>query len=349
MAFEQPATIRKILDIIASRPNLSAAARACGIKERTLFDWLAKADAGDQKFFTRWPADEDDSTAPLISFVDAVSLARKRNVLLFEHQIRDQAMHGRERLVVVDGAQKYQQDEQWIGVDDKTMIALGFEPPEWWRLKRDEFKRPIPMTIIDPPAAHLQIKAAASLMPATWGDRQHIVADVRHSGGVVVVGQKSVQRMLQQRRPPKEGQDEISATLEHLDTLPDTEMVRDMRRQLNERRMRGPTKPTHPVFVGGRNDGPADDGTRPGASARPTAQPYRSPEERSEGVGRGPTAEQLSARGGASVMQHRNPVPQPTRIGADGYPEYDQGNANPSGHVAFDPQVPKVSKVTKMV
>jgi hypothetical protein len=171
--------MRTVLDIIAVKPALGPAAKAIGGAPGLLFEWLRQSSQGSEKTMVRWPNLESEP----IQFREAVNLARKYFIVMWESQIRDEVANGVPREIVHDGKLMFKEEEALINLTDKELADLGIRD----RWARDEDGNRIPATYREPASAHLKIRAAASLMPLAWGERRHISVDQNISGGVLVM------------------------------------------------------------------------------------------------------------------------------------------------------------------
>jgi hypothetical protein len=144
---------------------------------------VAKSNAGDPTFLTRWPHDEDDESAEQIQFVAAIAIARKRHVALFEAQLRNEVTNGIPRTVIDGGAVQYIRDPELVG--RQWLIDLLGLPDDYLRIDG----KVQPLVVYEAAPAHLKIHVSRGLMPGLYGDRSEV--SVRHSGGVQIIKRQS--------------------------------------------------------------------------------------------------------------------------------------------------------------
>ncbi len=180
--------MREFLSIVASRPSIRAAAALVGCTDVCIHVWIRRSRNGDPALLLDWPEGDEPR-----QFAEHMITARRMSLLQFESQIRDEVLNGRKRILRNAGTGQivYELDERFVGVSDADMKLCGFDPPEFYRIKRNADLTPIPAIVYDPAPAHLTIAAATKMIPG-MADVKHVHLD--HSvHGVVRVGAQPVQ------------------------------------------------------------------------------------------------------------------------------------------------------------
>jgi hypothetical protein len=289
--------LKRVLDSIASKPNLARAMRLLGASESTIFRWLKRSAASDPDFLVSWPEGE-----PPRQFVELVALARRYWSVKWEAQLRDELSSGIPRTVIHDGQIQYVEMDP---IKHRDLVALGiWDADDIW--ERDSKGNRIPLVVHDAAPAHLKIRGADHLLG--WSETKRLDVSQRISGGVLVI-----------KRPNNgdEGENE-------------SELVRDLRRRLADLEANGPKHShpeTKPVPVGHPSDEPRTDPLPPAHGARPNVSnktlppaPYVRADDRAEGMGSAPlSAEAMALKGGFQVSGDQ-PTRRPGVLGRDGYP-----------------------------
>jgi hypothetical protein len=290
--------LKRVLDSIASKPNLARAMRAIGASESTIFRWLKRSAAGDPDFLVSWPEGE-----PPRQFVELVALARRYWSVKWEGQLRDELSEGIPRTVIHDGAIQYRKMDPR---KYKEWLALGLVD-EGDDFERDKHGQRIPLVVYDAAPAHLKIRGADHLLG--WSETKKL--DVQQRVGGVLIMKRS------------NSSDENESAL-----------VRDLRQRLADLEANGPKHShpeTKPVPVGRSSDEPRTDPLPPAPGARPmpnnkrlpapAATPFTKMDDRAEGVGSAPlSAEQMAKVGGFRVAGDTPRVGPQTFDPRTGYP-----------------------------
>jgi hypothetical protein len=182
--------LRRVLDQITSRPALGPAMRSIGASEKQIFTWLKRSNAGDPDFLIDWPEGDEP-----IQFVEAVALARKRHVALFEAQLRNEVTEGIPEVQIKDGAIVWELDRKWVGVSDDIMKLCGLDPV-YHRYRRDKDGNAIPLVLATAAPAHLKIHVSRGLMPNLYGDHRTLDINAHHGGAVQVIHRRPVQQQV---------------------------------------------------------------------------------------------------------------------------------------------------------
>jgi hypothetical protein len=287
--------LKRVLDSIASKPNLARAMRAIGASESTIFRWLKRSAAGDPDFLVSWPEGE-----PPRQFVELVALARRYWSVKWEAQLRDELSQGIPRTVIHDGAIQYRKMdprkyEEWLA------LGLVDEGDDW---ERDKHGQRIPLVVYDAAPAHLKIRGADHLLG--WSETKKLDVSQRISGGVLVM-----------KRPNSSDENE-------------SELVRDLRRRLADLEANGPKNPSPraPVPVGRPSDEPRTDPLPPAHGARPMPNnkslpapaPYVRADDRAERMGSAPLSAEAMAQKGGFRVSGDTPRVNPQRMSGEGYP-----------------------------
>ena len=175
--------MREFLSIVASRPNIKNAANVIGCTDVTIFNWIKRSRNGDPALLLDWPEGDEPC-----QFAEHMITARRMSLLQFESQIREEVLIGRKRILRNAGTGQivYELDERFVGVSDEDMKLCGFDPPPFYRIKRNADLTPVPAVVYDPAPAHLTIAAATKMIPG-MADVKHVHLD--HAvHGVVRVG-----------------------------------------------------------------------------------------------------------------------------------------------------------------
>jgi hypothetical protein len=153
--------LTKILDLLPSRPNWSKTMASIGAHERLAFNWgarSAKAEKDDDRaspFFLEWNGSWD-------FWHRHAARARIQNIALYEAQLRDEAMNGRETVVLgPDQKPVWRERAEYIGKSDEwIMISEGCSEADvkWHRLEHDAKGRPLPLTKIEYPPAPVRLR-----------------------------------------------------------------------------------------------------------------------------------------------------------------------------------------------
>lgn len=163
-----PTTLRNIVKWANQMPVIRVICERARIHRSSLAYWVKKSEAGDPGF----DVTIDGETRRFHEwFHDAMNDAVDR----IEEAAFKLAGGTHKEVLVFKGRVQYQ--------EDPDLVALGFEGSEAWL--RDENGRPIPETIdkLDPDMTRFILKAHR---PEKYVATQKI--DVKHSGGVLVVG-----------------------------------------------------------------------------------------------------------------------------------------------------------------
>jgi hypothetical protein len=282
--------LKRVLDSIASKPNLARAMRAIGASESTIFRWLKRSAAGDPDFLVSWPEGE-----PPRQFVELVALARRYWSVKWEAQLRDELSEGIPRTVIHDGEIQYRkmdprQYQEWLA------LGLVDEGDDW---ERDKHGRRIPLVVYDAAPAHLKIRGADHLLG--WSETKKLDVQQR-VGGVLVI------------KRPNNTPDES-----------ESELVRDLRRRLADLEANGPKNPSPraPVPVGRPSDEPRNDppahGARPMPDNRTLPAPaYVRADDRAEGNGAAPLDQKAMAQRGGFRISGDTPQKPTVVMGPNG-------------------------------
>jgi hypothetical protein len=174
--------MRAVLDRLVAHPEITAAMRACGCTERLFWLWMAESNKQtNERFRFEWGGE-------VRWFFEHFRIAQKRNIILLEGYLRETIQLGQKRQVVTDGKIAY--------AHDPKLLADALDPDLWEML---HWPRPITDTyargeagellreyVIEPPAAHLQIRGAQAYLPNLWGDRKTVDLNAKTSGVLVI-------------------------------------------------------------------------------------------------------------------------------------------------------------------
>jgi hypothetical protein len=259
-----------VLQRVTENPKLAPAMRSIGASGGLIWNWLRRSAAGAPELLVHWP-DED---AEPIQFVEAMKIARKMHLIAMDATIREEVDRGIPKVVIYEGKIMWQEDESLSKYTDQQIQDLyevgGVDYPD--RYKRDANGERIPLTVYESAPAALRVHAIKSLMGRTYNPSEFKETTVQQS--VVVIGGS---------KPTSEGE---------------SDLVRDLRQRVLELEMRGGAehpKPTLPVVTGLA--------TKSAVGLPAMSKQFRSDDEKREGVGAGPTAEQIAAAGGYSVRR----------------------------------------------
>jgi hypothetical protein len=323
-----PETLKAMLEFASSNPpNYAATARHAEISESTFWGWISvsrkheRDRITDSPYLLVWP----DGAEP--DYFHRLILERCRSLykLKLDASLRSEVMPVDQGGGVVEfvyddkGAPIYEPDPKFENLSDEDMAVLGYAKID--RYLKGPDGMPKQRTKKTPAAAHQKIHVSRAIIPEVYGDHRHVHLDgnVTHSARVM-----STRPQLAALPPPQnesgeaeneqtalaaasaenENETELGRTLKHLDELPQTPMVQNMRAHLLALVANG-GKPQHPhpqgaVFVGRPEDEPATERHAPNVS--------RSPESRREGIGPGLSTEQRAAlHGGGMRMSGDHP------------------------------------------
>ena len=157
MAMHQRTTLnlQRLCDILVTRPSWRVAMAAIGLGETSAFKWRSQSikaqkenDTSSQMFF-EWRGTYD-------YFHCHAGRARMENIILYEAQIRDQALNGIETPVLgPDQRPIYAEDPDLIDVSDEALWNLCGRRN---RYLRDAKGRPVPLTKIEQLPAPLRLR-----------------------------------------------------------------------------------------------------------------------------------------------------------------------------------------------
>lgn len=175
-------TFTAICDALCVDPSLTRACKINGVNVASAFRWLR--DCVDHPELYTFEYGEYG----VLTFSEAVRLAQKIQNTLLISEMRSRARFGFREQVVFGGKLQYADNPKFVGWTDDEMTALGFDPRRD-RILFDKSGLPVPLTVQRQPSDQLQIAVAKVYGGDEWraADRREI--DVRHSGGVMVVGQ----------------------------------------------------------------------------------------------------------------------------------------------------------------
>ena len=166
--------IPNFLDTLAVCPNVTAAAKSCGLSHGVVYHWLVRSRAGD-------------AALQGISWMGVVAAfhihwdnATKLAASAIEKAAVDRALRGTMVPVFKDGKRVWEEDERLSIYSDKQIAdayALGaLDWPD--KFKRDENGDRVQVTMWLKPTDQLVIKMLESHQPRRYGARQTI--DVQH-------------------------------------------------------------------------------------------------------------------------------------------------------------------------
>jgi hypothetical protein len=213
--------LRRFLDHLVVKPNLTHCGLAIGIAEPTTFSWISKSQRAPNEWMIDWPEGE-----PPLPFHQQILVARKKNVALYEHQIRDEIRNGIPEVVVYNGELAYQRDPELVG--RPWLVEMLGLPDDLLRIDG----RVVPLVINRAAPAHLKIFAGKGLLPAIYGDHSTVDfrAQVQHT--VLRIGNKQPKTI--DTAPPQ--QIEHQHVDEYAPHPDDTPLQADLKRRARELR-----------------------------------------------------------------------------------------------------------------
>jgi hypothetical protein len=190
----------KILDMLVERPTWAVAMRSIGASERQAYEWRAKsiaaAKANDTSspFYIQWRGAGD-------FWHNHAGRARSEQLISYEAQIRDQAQHGVEEVVL--GPMQtpiYRENPRYLHRDDDFIrLSEGLDagaPVTWFRYEHDASGHPIPLTKITQLPAPLR-RAVLAQIPSYKENTLDV--SVEHSGIVQI--SPAMERLASEPRP----------------------------------------------------------------------------------------------------------------------------------------------------
>jgi hypothetical protein len=180
-------TLKAILDALTVNPVLADAMRRVNMHERSIFALLSRSKRGDERLIvTGWPDPEDPTP---IAFHDACALAMKMHVLKIRQIIARDVAEGTPRVLRdpsgrVIFKQDYKATAIWGGDVEAARTLGGLTDPFY---EHDENGARVPEVVYDVAPASLRIHAARSWISG-MNPSDRVENDVKHSGGVLVIG-----------------------------------------------------------------------------------------------------------------------------------------------------------------
>jgi len=158
--------IAKVLDALIVTPSWRKAMGKIGASEQLAFQWAAKSRNAElnqdrnSDFHLEWP----EESGIFDYFHRHYDRARAANISLYESHFRDESLNGREIPIIgPNGRQSFEEREEYIGRSDEfVMFSEGLEDTSevaFYRIKRDEKGRPVPLVRVEFPAATMRIKS----------------------------------------------------------------------------------------------------------------------------------------------------------------------------------------------
>lgn len=178
-------TFIKVANALCVDPSLTRACELANLHPVTGFRWLneSRNNPDDPRYLFEW------GEHGVISFFESVKLAQRIQSVLHISEMRSRARFGFKERVVFQGKLMYADNPKFVSWTDAEMIALGFDPVRD-RILYDDKGHPVPLEIVRQPSDTLSIQVAKIYGGPEWQQADRREIDVRHSGGVLVVGQQ---------------------------------------------------------------------------------------------------------------------------------------------------------------
>ena len=170
MSHQNPEAYTAICDAIVQWGSITDACarnRYRPIGVTTFFRWMAECRINPEKYTFQYGEFGE------MTFIEAVNLAFRMNVAVLESHVHKSALHGYDVPVIYQGEVRYKPDPAWIGVSDKDMMALGFNPKRD-RILFDKHGRPVPETEHREGSDMLKISVLKAKGGKAWQDRKEI-------------------------------------------------------------------------------------------------------------------------------------------------------------------------------
>lgn len=252
--------LRDVLDKYVEGKTWVVAMASVGRKEKTAFSWIYKSQRAEQlrqldsPFYLKWNSDDDVADDPDEKpdwyHNHLKSAARARRTIAYETILVNQAMYGVEE-IIRDGNGRivWQEDERFVGLSNpevEIMFGIPEGEVEFYRIKRDENKMPLPSVRVTHLPATLRSHVIRALMPTVFGDHQTV--DVNTQSRVIV----QHQFLKRPSAPSPQPEAALPAPVRV-----ELDLVRDLREKLKA----GPKnpRPNAPVHIEGRATGDKPD------------------------------------------------------------------------------------------